>query len=154
MIPNVSSVEYNLFERYNENDIQIKNFNINYLSDSILNRIKELKSNDEKQFSNFFFNGLFNDPDGPFEGGLDDIRDWAVFIYACIQTFFLSGLIIILPSLIPLYVQWLSYGDIGSVIIGLFMLTLNVLNFIILPSSIIELFGDAFDIIDPNNDGY
>ena len=139
LVPTIPAVEYNSSVESNEDILQ----------ETILKRIEELK---EKDIS---LKGFFKtDPDGPFEGGLDDIRDWWKLIYAISETILLSDIIVLLPSVIPQYIDWLTSGDFGSILLGILYITLMILDFTLVPISVLEAYGDAFDIIDPNEDGY
>ncbi|OYT29253.1 hypothetical protein B6U98_02785 [Thermoplasmatales archaeon ex4572_165] len=71
MIPNIGAVEY----RTTDSKLPINNPNLNEdeLKDAILERIQQL----QKQQKEITINGInMNDPDGPLEGGLDDLMDY------------------------------------------------------------------------------
>ena len=155
VVPNVSAIEYNsaneIIEYRNKWSTDI---NIEELRDAILDRIKELDIEGKSNFQYLLSNGLFDDPDGPFEGGLDDINDWIDLFYALFQTMELSIIIISLPELIPQFIEWLNSGEFESILLGIVFVTLGIIDFSFGPISILQAYGDAFDVIDPDEDGY
>ena len=68
MIPNISAIQCKTINEYN----------IEELKNNIIERIQQLK-NQQKEITIIGFN--FTDPDGPLEGGLDDITDFAFLLY-------------------------------------------------------------------------
>jgi hypothetical protein len=155
VVPNVSAIEYNsaneIIEYRNKWSTDI---NIEELRDAILDRIKELDKTCNSTFQYMLYTGIFKDPDGPFEGGLDDISDWGNFIYAVGQTILMTGITISLPSMIPYWIELLNSEDFESVFFGILWILIGVIDFTFVPISIIKAYGDAFDIIDPDEDGF
>jgi hypothetical protein len=132
LIPNINAVEY-LTTIENTQD-----FNENELKEAIINRINKL----EEENTNHKIRLVTEDPDGPFEGGLDDPYDWVYLFTGTISIFFLGFFIknqfiknALLSGDIRGFIQWtINYG----------LYTYNTLIG----------FGEAFDIIEHYEDGY
>jgi hypothetical protein len=118
------------------------------LKTAILQRIEELKISNPKPC------WTFDDPDGPFEGGLDDWYDWKDLIYSCVQTILLTKLVLDLPEIIPLYLELITSDDVGSIIAGVYFIVLIIFDLTVVPIHVLQSYGDAFDIIDPDENGY
>jgi hypothetical protein len=124
MIPNISAVEYTTFKNsgpdYDEEE----------LIQAIIERIEEL----QEKNPNMKFYPNFDDPDGPFEGGLDDFLDWyflfAGIVYSTILAYMLKEL--------PL-IEIIKSGEILTI-------ALAILDYGICTSATIVLLGEAFDI--------
>jgi len=143
MIPNISAIEYSTFKRSGPD------FDEEELILAILERIEELqKTNPNPKIC--LWGG---DPDGPFEGGLDDLSDWGDFTYAAVQTVLLTFLIPTLPDQISLYIDLITSGELESMIFGFFMIFMIIFDLTVVPKSVLENYGDAFDIIDPDGNG-
>ena len=67
MVPNITAVEYKTVEQINTNNVDIDE-----LKNAIILRIEKLK---EKKYKLSIFGLNWTDPDGPLEGGLDDVAD-------------------------------------------------------------------------------
>ena len=126
IIPNINAVEYNtLINESNEE-----------LSESLSERIEELKVHGVS-FKLFFK----PDPDGPFEGGLDDFSDWNDL-----------GLAIIFGGAFLVFIKMnmlknaIESGYFTSVLIWIY-------DYYIYFRSCLEYLGDALDVIDPDEDG-
>ena len=131
LVPNISAIESgNITEN-------LTDYNEKELIDAIKERIEELKVQNPNPKITFK-----NDSDGPFEGGLDDPFDWLDLFFG----------ITIGYSLVKMFKnQWLrkafATGDPYTII-------LCIIDYGLYTWSTLYYFGDAFDIIDPDEDGY
>jgi hypothetical protein len=98
MMPQISAIEY---QQVKENQEII---------------IEEIRTEYGNTFKSFLKEGIFDDPDGPYEGGFDDITD---FLYLIL-------FLITFPISIPLRIV----DEILIYIIGLFWVILNIIAFI------------------------
>ena len=126
LLPTIQAVEYGNSVESNE-DI---------LKEAILKRIEELKE------QNISFKVIFSsDPDGPFEGGLDDRTDWRDLVFAIIYggvfTLFLKNQIL---------QKVIETGEINTILLW-------IVDYVLYSRSCLQLLGDAFDIIDPDENG-
>jgi len=83
-----------------------------------------------------------DDPDGPFEGGLDDTYDWVDLYYGI-----LYGYILLLFIKNKSLKNAFATGNIYTIIIW-------ILDYGLYTYGTLTNFGDAFDIIDPDKNGY
>ena len=132
LVPNLSAIE---FKTVSDN---ITDYNEDELINVIKERIEELKLQNPDLKISFDL----DDPDGPFEGGLDDFYDWKDLFIGIMYSI---GLIKMLKS--HFLIQALVSGNIYSIVGWIFnygsYTTFTLINF-----------GDAFDIIDPDENGY
>jgi hypothetical protein len=132
MIPNISAVEYNTFINsepdYDEDE----------LIQAIIDRIEQLQEINPYPKPCW----TSDDPDGPFEGGLDDMYDWRDLFVGLIY-----GIILGLAIKDNEFRDLLESRNIIGMVLWIFDYGLFTLNSAI-------RFGDAFDIIDPDEDGY
>jgi hypothetical protein len=125
MIPTVSSVEYKISVEFYEDSLQ----------ETILERIEELN---EKDIS--FIVTSKTDPDGPFEGGLDDFSDWIDL-----------GLSIIFGGAFMVFIKMqilqkvIEKGNVATILIWIY-------DYIVYFRSCLNYLGDALDVIDPDED--
>ena len=105
------------------------------LKNAIIERIELMQS----QNYNIKFIGLnWTDPDGPFEGGLDDMADIISLIIGVLTAGFLM--------------LFIKNGVLKSSQ-NLFLFVLWIINYSLYTYETLIAFGEAFDIIDNNNDG-
>ena len=132
LVPSISAIEFKTFidnkTDYNENEL------INALKE----RIEQLKvQNPDPKLT---LNG--DDPDGPFEGGLDDPQDWLDLYFGIVYGFMLA-LFIKHHALKEAF----ATGNIYTIIIW-------IIDYGLYTYYSLTHLGDAFDIIDPDEDGY
>ena len=132
LTPNISAIE---FRTITDN---INGYNENELINAIKERIEQLKV--QNPDPKIILNG--DDPDGPFEGGLDDPYDWMNLYFGIIY-----GLILAIFIKNQALKEAFITGNIFTIIIWIIKYGLYTLNTLI-------RFGDAFDIINPDDDGY
>ncbi len=118
MIPNISAIQCN---NINEN-------NTEELKNIIIERIQQLK-NQHKETIIFGFN--FTDPDGPLEGGLDDITDFAWLLYG----------IWVFSNLIKIISRLFEIQNLYDFVLWLFSSSLDLVYTIL-------SFAEAFDVLD------
>jgi len=90
MIPSVSAVNYQTIMRSNTLQPVSRTDDGSEDTETLINAIQQRLNELEEQnvtFMDIVPSGLFNDSDGPYKGGLDDIYDWidlavAVFIFS------------------------------------------------------------------------
>ncbi|MFE3845956.1 hypothetical protein ACFL1L_03755 [Thermoplasmatota archaeon] len=128
MIPNVSAIEG---EKY----LYICDFDEDELKNSILDRIEELQ---EKQVDFNILKPNWTDPDGPLEGGLDDMADYVslflgVVSAGCLMLFIKQGML--------------------RNSLNLLNFVLGIINYGLYTYETLLAFGEAFDIIENNDDG-
>ncbi len=128
MIPNVSAIEG---EKY----LYICDFDEDELKNSILDRIEELQ---EKQVDFNILKLNWTDPDGPLEGGLDDMADYVSLMVGIISA---SCLLL-----------FLKQGMLRNSL-NLLNFALGVINYGLYTYETLIAFGEAFDIIENNDDG-
>ena len=126
LVPTIPAVEYNRSVKSNEDILQ----------EAILKRIEELKEQDIS-----FKVILSSDPDGPFEGGLDDRTDWRDLIFAIIYGGFFS---LFLKN--QILQKAIETGDLTAILI-------RIVYYVLYSRSCLQFLGDAFDIIDPDENG-
>ena len=130
--PNIYAIEL----RTITDDITV--YNENELFNAIKERIEKLKT--QKLNPKMFL--AQNDSDGPFEGGLDDLYDWldlySGIFYGYIVLLFIKNqalkVVFALRNMLVTSIWLVDYG---------LFTYYTLINF-----------GDAFDIIDPDEDGY
>ena len=132
LAPSVSAIE---FGSMTEN---VTDYNETELIDAIKERIEELKIlNPDPKFT------LNNDDaDGLFKGGLDDRYDWMDLIRGIYFGF-------VLASMLKNHTlrQTIAAGNIYDIVTC-------IINYEIITWNTLIAFGDAFDIIDSDEDGY
>ena len=107
--------------------------------DTLKNAIIERIDLMQEQDYNIKFVGLnWTDPDGPFEGGLDDIADIISLMVGVISAGYL--------------LLFIKNGVLKSSQ-NLFIFVLWIINCSLYTYNTLIAFGEAFDIIDNNNDG-
>jgi hypothetical protein len=132
LAPSVSAIE---LKTISDN---MTDYNENELITTIKDRIEQLKvQNPDPKFT---LNG--DDPDGPFEGGLDDPRDWLDLYFGIIYGYMLA-LFIKHHALKEAF----ATGNIYTIIIW-------IIDYELYTYYTLIYLGDAFDIIDPDEDGY
>ena len=132
MIPTISAIECNII-RNNGPD-----YDEEELKEAILERIEEIKEINPSPKLCLWG----DDPDGPFEGGLDDPTDWKDLFIAIFNGFIVGTYISDIPEIIDLILS-----------LKLLSVSIYIITFGLYSSyTLIEL-GDAFDIIDPDEDG-
>jgi len=131
LVPNISAIE---FRSIKENTTD---YNENELIDALKVRIEQLKAqNPDPKMT------LKGDPDGPFKGGLDDPKDWADLFSGIMSGFFIG---LIFKN--HLLMKAIASGDIYDIVTC-------ILDYEIFTWALLTTLGDAFDIIDPDGDGY
>jgi hypothetical protein len=132
LVPNISAIEFIIITKntvdYNENE----------LIAAIKEKIEQLKA----QKTNLQISLIKDDPDGPFEGGLDDTYDWVDLYFGIIY-----GYILLLFIKNKSLKNAFSTGNIFTIIIWL-------IDYGLYSIDTLRRFGDAFDIIDPDENGY
>jgi hypothetical protein len=157
MIPSISAIQVNTAEEaykrqvigvYDDGD----NDDLEALIEAIRQRIDELKGRQDVSFLHLGLLGLFSDPDGPFKGGLDDIYDWTAFLFAVYGVFiFLHNLQEAPPNeVIEDFFDALKEMDVFKIAYSIILL----FGYISIPVNVIMLLGDAFDVIDPDEDSF
>jgi len=155
MIPSVSAVNYQTSMRSNTLQPVSWTDDGNEDTDALINAIQQRLNELEEQnvtFMNIFPSGIFNDSDGPYKGGLDDIYDWidlAVTVYSVyilLKTAEESPPVEILNDFFDAIKELDIFRIVDDIIL------LNV--YISMSISILQTLGDAFDVIDPDEDGY
>ncbi len=131
LVPNISAIESgNITEN-------LTDFNEKELIDAIKKRIEELKVQNPNPKITFK-----NDSDGPFEGGLDDPFDWLDLFFGITMGF----------SLVKMFKNHLL---IKAFLTGnIYIIVTQMISYGLYTWSTLYYLGDAFDIIDPDNDGY
>ena len=132
LVPNISAIEYITITE------NTRDYNENELIDAIKEKIEQLKA----QKTNLQMALLKDDPDGPFEGGLDDTYDWVDLYFGIIYGYIL--LLFIKNKSLRIAFQ---IGNIPTIIIW-------IIDYGLYTYSTLTNFGDAFDIIDPDENGY
>jgi len=128
MIPNHSAIAG---EKY----LNIYYFDEDELKNSIIVRIEELQG---KQIDFNILKPNWTDPDGPLEGGLDDMADYVSLMIGIISA---SCLLL-----------FLKQGMLRNSL-NLLNFALGVINYGLYTYETLIAFGEAFDIIENNNDG-
>jgi hypothetical protein len=132
LVPNISAIEFIIIT---ENTVD---YNENELIAAIKEKIEQLKA----QKTNLQISLIKDDPDGPFEGGLDDTYDWVDLYFGIIY-----GYILLLFIKNKSLKNAFSTGNIFTIIIWL-------IDYGLYSIDTLRRFGDAFDIIDPDENGY
>lgn len=132
LVPNISAIE---FITITENTTD---YNENELIDAIKEKIEQLKA----QKTNLQISLIKDDPDGPFEGGLDDTYDWVDLYYGI-----LYGYILLLFIKNKSLKNAFATGNLYTIIIW-------IIDYGLYTYGTLTNFGDAFDIIDPDKNGY
>ena len=132
LAPNISAIEIR------STIDNINGYYENELINAIKERIEQLKvqNPDPKILLND------EDPDGPFEGGLDDRYDWMNLYFGIIY-----GLLLAIFIKQQALKEAFTTGNIFKIIYWIIKYGLYTLNTLI-------RFGEAFDIINPDGDGY
>ena len=128
MIPNVTAMEGEIY-------LNICDFDEDELKNSILDRIEELQ---EKQVDFNILKPNWTDPDWPLEGGLDDMADYVSLMVGIISA---SCLLL-----------FLKQGMLRNSL-NLLNFALGVINYGLYTYETLIAFGEAFDIIENNDDG-
>lgn len=132
MSPLVSSIGYNTIEK------NITDFDKEILIEEISKRINMINTQKINP-NNSFFDG---DPDGPLEGGLDDSSDWYDLAYGSLYGLLLFQYIKN-KMLRDAFESGNTYYAIKMLLSYLEMSTMCLFSLL-----------DAFDIADPDNNGY
>ena len=132
LVTNISAIEYKTFTE------NVTDYNENELINAIKDRIELLKIQNPNP--KLTLNG--DDPDGPFKGGLDDFYDWNDCFFGIMCAFILS---VLLKN--HVLMEAISSGKIYAIIT-------NIIKYGLYTWATLISFGDAFDIIDPDEDGY
>lgn len=132
MIPNISAIECNTISNNGPD------YDIDKLIEAIAQRIEEL----QKTNPNPKICWTTEDPDGPFEGGLDDITDWKDLF-----TGLFYAIILGLAIKDHEFKDLLENKNIFGMVIWIFDYGLFTVYSAF-------AFGDAFDLLDPDEDGY
>lgn len=132
LAPNISAIE---FKTVKENKTDYNEYE---LIDAIKERSEQLKIQNPNP--KFILND--EDPDGPFEGGLDDPYDWMNLYFGIIY-----GLLLAICIKNQALKEEFQTGNIFKTINWIIKYGLYTLNTLI-------GFGEAFDIINPDDDGY
>ena len=155
MIPSVSAVNYQTIMRSNTLQPVSRTDDGNEDTEALINAIQQRLNELEEQnvtFMDIVPSGLFNDSDGPYKGGLDDIYDWidlAVTVYSVyilLKTAEESPPVEILED----FFDAIKELDIFRIVDDIILLN----GYISISIGILQTLGDAFDVIDPDEDGY
>ena len=129
---NISAIE---FKTVKEN---VTDYNEYRLIDTLKERIEQL----EIQNPNLKLTLSDDDPDGPFEGGLDDPQDWLDLYLGIIYGFMLA-----------VFIKHQALKG-AFATRNIFTITTWIIDYGLYTYVTLTDFGDAFDIIDPDGDGY
>jgi hypothetical protein len=128
MIPNHSAI---VGEKY----FNMLDFNEDELKNSIIDRIEKLQ---DKQIDFNILKPNWTDPDGPLEGGLDDMADYVSLMLGIISA-----------SCLMLFIK---QGMIRNSL-NLLNFVLGIINYGLYTYETLIAFGEAFDVIENNDDG-
>jgi hypothetical protein len=81
------------------------------------------------------------DPDGPFEGGLDDFSDWIDLVLAII----FGGAFMVFIKM-QILQKVIETGNVATILIWIY-------DYIAYFRGCLNYLGDALDVIDPDEDG-
>jgi len=155
MVPSVSAVNYQTSMRSNTLQPVSWTDDGNEDADALVNAIQQRLNELEEQnvtFMNIVPSGIFNDSDGPYKGGLDDIYDWidlatvVYSVYILLKTAEESPPVEILED----FFDAIKELDIFRIVNDIILLN----GYISISIGILQTLGDAFDVIDPDGDGY
>jgi hypothetical protein len=132
LAPNISAIELRTTKD------NINGYNENGLLNAIKERIEKLKAQNPK--AKLTLN--YEDPDGPFEGGLDDPYDWMNLYFG-----------IIYGSLLAILVKQQAFKE-AFATGNIFKITSCIIKYGLYTVNTLIGFGEAFDIINPDDDGY
>ena len=128
MIPNVTAMEGEIY-------LNICDFDEDELKNSILDRIEELQ---EKQVDFNILKPNWTDPDGPLEGGLDDMADFVSLFIGFITT-----------GCLMFFIKQGYFRNAENLLLSV----LWIINYGLYTYETLIAFGEAFDIIENNEDG-
>jgi len=131
LIPTISSIESGSIKE-NATD-----YNKEELIDAIKERIEQLNAtNPDPKIT------LKDDPDGPTEGGLDDRRDWGDLFRGILSGFTLA--------------KWFKNHQFINILAthNIYVIVSYIIQYESVAWRTLTNLGDAFDIIDPDGDGY
>lgn len=132
LVPIISAIE---FRTVKDN---ITDYNENELINALKERIEKMKVQNPNP--KLTLNG--DDPDGPFEGGLDDPQDWLDLYFG-----------IVYGVMLALFIK--HHALKGAFSTGnIFTIVIWIIDYGLYTYNTLTDFGDAFDIIDPDEDGY